>query len=188
MRRREDRTVDAGTSPLQDRGLERRRWLARHARTIRRLLEAPPADWSDPRFRRELEDVRRALGPIHSRGSLVASFSREGSLLADPQLPAPSAAGPVPIAYAIRWNELRRLAPPRRMIVHRRPDRLRRAPAYRLLASRRRGSMVGRPAPQGTGGGPGEVEPVADQTFLARIRSMTSTASSAASIASSMPL
>jgi hypothetical protein len=107
--------VEAGRTPDGEPGIERRRWLARHARKVVRLLEAPSDDRRDPRFRREIDDVRRALGPIRSRRSLVASFEREGSLLTG-ALPPPTAAGPVPIAYAIRWLELGRAdaAPVRR--------------------------------------------------------------------------
>ncbi len=98
--------MHAGNVSHADRSLERRRWLARNAGTVVRLLHEPPDGWVDPRFRREVEAVRRGLMPIRSRQALVASFAREGSLLGRPLRPSPIAEGPLPIAYAIRWHEL----------------------------------------------------------------------------------
>lgn len=110
--------MDAGTVQVSDRAVEgndrrveRRRWLARHARTVVRLLGAPPERWADPAFRREVEDIRRSLMPIRTRQALVASFAREGALMARTLEATPAVEGPVPVAYAVRWHELGRSAP-----------------------------------------------------------------------------
>ncbi len=100
--------MDARTSHEDDRSEAHRRWLARNGRSVVRLLLAPPDAWGDSGFRRQVEDVRRGLMPIHSRRSLVASFAREGVLLARPLDPSLVTAGPLPLAYAIRWHELGR--------------------------------------------------------------------------------
>ena len=48
--------------------------------------------------------------PIRTRQALVASFAREGALIARPLDASPVTEGPVPVAYAIRWHELDRRA------------------------------------------------------------------------------
>ncbi len=93
---------------MTDRRDERRRWLARNARAVVRLLGAPPERWGDPGFLHQVEDIHRGLMPIRSRQALVASFAREGALLARPSMASPMSEGPIPVAYAIRWHELGR--------------------------------------------------------------------------------
>lgn len=94
-------------APAEARAIERRRWLARHARTVVRLLQmGPPERWADPRFRREVEEVRQGLVPIRSRHALAASFARESALLVRPPGGSPTIEGPVAVAYALRWHEL----------------------------------------------------------------------------------
>ena len=66
-----------------------------------------PARWTTYPFSQEVERTREQLAPIRSRATLFASFSREASIAAtrgflETELPA----GPVRIAYAIRWLEL----------------------------------------------------------------------------------
>jgi hypothetical protein len=67
----------------------------------------PPRRWTTPAFTAEVERTRAHLAPIRSREALLASFSREASIAATrgqslEALPA----GPVRLAYAIRWLEL----------------------------------------------------------------------------------
>jgi hypothetical protein len=66
-----------------------------------------PARWMRWAFGREVDRTRTQLGPIRSRGALLASYLREASIAAtrgvvETGLPA----GPVRVAYAIRWLEL----------------------------------------------------------------------------------
>ena len=66
-----------------------------------------PARWTTYPFGQEVDRTRGQLAPIRSRSALLASFSREASIAAtrgvsDSGLPA----GPVRVAYAIRWLEL----------------------------------------------------------------------------------
>jgi hypothetical protein len=63
-------------------------------------------------FAREVDLVRRQLGPLRDRRMLVASYEREGTRLAalrrlvsDPAAP-PLPLGPLEAAYAVRWLEL----------------------------------------------------------------------------------
>jgi hypothetical protein len=72
---------------------------------------AEPADlptrWTTDPFGREVDRTRGQLAPIRSRAALLASFSREASIavtrgVIETGLPA----GPVRVAYAIRWLEL----------------------------------------------------------------------------------
>jgi hypothetical protein len=72
---------------------------------------AEPADlptrWTTYPFGREVDRTRAQLAPIRSRTALLASFSREASIavtrgVVESGLPA----GPVRVAYAIRWLEL----------------------------------------------------------------------------------
>jgi hypothetical protein len=73
---------------------------------------APPSSWALAGFARDVDLVRRQLGPLHDRGMLVASYERESSrlaalrrLAADPATP-PSPVDPIEAAYALRWLEL----------------------------------------------------------------------------------
>ncbi|MEO5939816.1 MAG: hypothetical protein ABIZ72_02750, partial [Candidatus Limnocylindrales bacterium] len=68
-----------------------------------------PARWTSHSFAIEVDRTRAQLAPIRSRAGLANSFSREASIAvtrtsgpASPRLPA----GPVRVAYAIRWLEL----------------------------------------------------------------------------------
>jgi hypothetical protein len=66
-----------------------------------------PARWTTYPFGQEVDRTRAQLAPIRSRTALLASFSREASIgatrgIVEAGLPA----GPVRIAYAIRWLEL----------------------------------------------------------------------------------
>ena len=66
-----------------------------------------PARWSTYAFGREVERTRGQLVPIRSRAALIASFSREASISAMRETtPTGQPAGPVRVAYAIRWLEL----------------------------------------------------------------------------------
>ena len=72
---------------------------------------AEPADlpvrWTTHPFGREVDRTRAQLAPIGSRSMLLASFSREASVAASRgALEAGLPAGPVPVAYALRWLEL----------------------------------------------------------------------------------
>ena len=72
---------------------------------------AEPADlpgrWTTDPFGREVDRTRAQLDPIRSRATLIASFSREASIAATRgALEAGLLAGPVRVAYAIRWLEL----------------------------------------------------------------------------------
>lgn len=97
----------ARNAPADARAIERRRWLALHARTVVRLLQmGPPERWADPRFRREVEEIRQCLVPIRSRHALVSSFARESALLVRPPGGSPMIEEPVAVAYSLRWHEL----------------------------------------------------------------------------------
>ena len=73
----------------------------RHAR---RPLDRPAA-WSLPGFAREVDLVRLHLRPVRSRQVLAASFGRE-AFHAGSSIAAGVSAGPVAVAYALRWLEL----------------------------------------------------------------------------------
>lgn len=88
--------------------------LAARAAEIAYLLAGPvlPASWAASGFARDVDLVRRQLGPLHDRRMLVASFERESSrlvalrrLATDPAAPPP-AIDSTEAAYAIRWLEL----------------------------------------------------------------------------------
>jgi hypothetical protein len=71
-----------------------------------------PARWALPGFARDVETVRRQLGPLRDRRMLVASYERESSrltalrlLAADPAAPRPPLDA-IEAAYAVRWLEL----------------------------------------------------------------------------------
>ena len=66
-----------------------------------------PARWTTYPFGQEVDRTRGQLAPIRSRTALLASVSREASIavtrgVSETDLPA----GPVRVAYAIRWLEL----------------------------------------------------------------------------------
>jgi hypothetical protein len=66
-----------------------------------------PARWTTFQFGREVDRTRGQLAPIQSRTALLASYLREAPIAAtrgavETGLPA----GPVRVAYAIRWLEL----------------------------------------------------------------------------------
>jgi hypothetical protein len=66
-----------------------------------------PARWTTYPFGQEVDRTRGQLAPIRSRAALLASFAREASIgatrgIVETGLPA----GPVRVAYAIRWLEL----------------------------------------------------------------------------------
>lgn len=66
-----------------------------------------PTRWRGHAFGREVERTRGQLGPIRTRDALIASFSREASIsVTRSPDPAPALAGPIRIAYAVRWLEL----------------------------------------------------------------------------------
>jgi hypothetical protein len=66
-----------------------------------------PRRWTTPAFAAEVERTRAHLTPIRSRETLLASFSREASIAATRRQPVQALpAGPVRLAYAIRWLEL----------------------------------------------------------------------------------
>lgn len=66
-----------------------------------------PRRWAGLAFGREVDRTRAQLAPIRSRTGLVTSFLREASVAAT-RAPSDSdqPAGPVRVAYAIRWLEL----------------------------------------------------------------------------------
>jgi hypothetical protein len=64
-----------------------------------------PLVWSLPGFAREVDLVRLHLRPIRTRQILAASFGREAFHAGLGNATA-AAAGPVAVAYAIRWLEL----------------------------------------------------------------------------------
>jgi hypothetical protein len=66
-----------------------------------------PRRWATYAFGREVDRTRAQLAPIRSRAGLLASFSREASISATRTVgPSSEPAGPVRVAYAIRWLEL----------------------------------------------------------------------------------
>lgn len=69
-------------------------------------IDLPPR-WSTYAFGAEVDRTRAQLQPIRSRAALLASFSREASIAATRTVaPSSAPAGPVRVAYAIRWLEL----------------------------------------------------------------------------------
>jgi hypothetical protein len=64
-----------------------------------------PAAWCRPGFAREVDLVRLHLRPVRTRQILAASFGRE-AFHAGPSIAAGATAGPVAVAYALRWLEL----------------------------------------------------------------------------------
>ena len=65
--------------------------------------------WGEPAFAREVDAIRRQLGPIRSQESLASSFEREAGALAAGSTPSHAGADrfdAVRAAYAVRWAEL----------------------------------------------------------------------------------
>ncbi len=66
-----------------------------------------PARWTTFPFGREVDRTRAQLAPIGTRSALLASYLREASIAATRgSVEAGLPAGPVRVAYAIRWLEL----------------------------------------------------------------------------------
>ena len=101
-----------GIEPVDpvDPGPDRRHEIARLALDVVVRTSEPadiPRRWSGHAFGREVERTRAHLAPIRTRDALIASFSREASIAVTRTVDvAPPFAGPVRIAYAIRWLEL----------------------------------------------------------------------------------
>ena len=84
------------------------RALARVALAAIRFGRRPldrPAAWARPGFAREVDLVRLHLRPIRNRQVLAASFGRE-AFHAGTSIGAGASAGPVAVAYALRWLKL----------------------------------------------------------------------------------
>ena len=86
--------------------------VARAAEVLRARATRPPARWLLPGFARDVDLVRRQLGPLRDLRMLVASYERESArlaalrrLAADPSAPPPPL-DPLEAAYAVRWLEL----------------------------------------------------------------------------------
>jgi hypothetical protein len=102
--------VPAATSDITGQGPPPGHELARLALDLVVRTAEPadlPARWTTFQFGREVDRTRSQLAPIRSRTALLASYLREASIAAtrgavETGLPA----GPVRIAYAIRWLEL----------------------------------------------------------------------------------
>ena len=72
--------------------------LALEARQLARALRDRSHNaglWGEPAFGRDVDRIRRQLGPIRSRHGLAASFEREAVR-----------GRPLRVAYAVRWLEL----------------------------------------------------------------------------------
>jgi hypothetical protein len=97
-------------APVPAPALAPHRALALDAVRIRRTLHARAREalpWAEPAFAREVESVRRQLGPIRSRRGLAASFAREASQPGGPERTrAADPLRPLRVAYALRWLEL----------------------------------------------------------------------------------
>jgi hypothetical protein len=100
----------AATVGHHDPGPDLRHELARLALDLVVRIAEPielPRRWATHAFGAEVDRTRAQLAPIRSRTGLLASFSREASIAATrTTIPAPVPAGPVRVAYAIRWLEL----------------------------------------------------------------------------------
>jgi hypothetical protein len=103
-------TIGSDPRGPDPRGSDPRRELARLALDLVVRTAEPidvPYRWSTPTFGREVDRTRAHLAPIRSRTGLIGSFSREASISATREAGAtPLPAGPVRVAYAIRWLEL----------------------------------------------------------------------------------
>jgi hypothetical protein len=85
---------------------------SRAAEVVREIAAGPPERWLLPGFARDVDLVRRQLGPLRDRRMLADSYERESTRLValqrlarDPALP-PLPVGPLEAAYAVRWLEL----------------------------------------------------------------------------------
>jgi len=86
--------------------------VARATEVMRARAARPPARWLLPGFARDVDLVRRQLGPLHDLRMLIASYERESArlaalrrLVADPAAPPPPL-DPLEAAYAVRWLEM----------------------------------------------------------------------------------
>jgi hypothetical protein len=98
-----------GGSPARDPVPVPTRVLALDALQLlrRRRAEEPwVGPWSDPAFRAQVEVIRAQLAPIRSRRALADSFTREAYRMTGGAVPADI--GPLRLAYALCWLELRR--------------------------------------------------------------------------------
>jgi hypothetical protein len=99
-------SLASAPAPVPARGVTPKRALALDALRLMRDLRDParrPDRWGDPAFARQTDQIRRHLGPLHSRRTLAASFGREAFQVAiEPGEPV----SPIRVAYAIRWLEL----------------------------------------------------------------------------------
>jgi len=104
-----DRLVPA-PSPAPASGTTPQRALASDALRLLRQVRDParrPQRWHDQGLARDVELIRRHLAPLRTRRALAASFGREAFHVAPPTAgPSAPDAGPVRLAYAIRWLEL----------------------------------------------------------------------------------
>ena len=102
--------VPAATSGINEQGPPPGHELARLALDLVVRTAEPadlPARWTTYPFGREVDRTRGQLAPIRSRPALLASYLREASIsvtrgAVELGLPA----GPVRVAYSIRWLEL----------------------------------------------------------------------------------
>jgi len=97
-----------GGSPARDPAPVPTRALALDALDVlrRRRAEEPwVGPWSDPMFLAQVEAIRAQLAPIRSRRSLADSFAREAFRSSGRAVP--NEIGPLRLAYALRWLELR---------------------------------------------------------------------------------
>ena len=109
-----DRPASGVASPAavdpQPGGSDPRHELARLAPDLVVRTAEPvdlPSRWTTYPFGQEVDRTRGQLAPIRSRAGLLASFSREASIAVTRGVVETGlAAGPVRIAYAIRWLEL----------------------------------------------------------------------------------
>jgi hypothetical protein len=103
-----DRLVPA-PPPAPASGSTPQRALASDASRLLRQVRDParrPPRWHDQNWARDVEIIRRHLAPLRSRRALAASFGREAFHVRPPAAPSVLDAGPVRLAYAIRWLEL----------------------------------------------------------------------------------
>ena len=105
-------TVDAAATAIGAPAaqLDERHELARLALDLVLRTTEPidaPRRWTTPAFAAEVDRTRAQLAPIRTRDALLASFRREASISATRGHPEDGRpAGPVRVAYAIRWLEL----------------------------------------------------------------------------------
>jgi hypothetical protein len=104
-----DRLVPA-PSPAPASGTTPQRALASDALRLLRQVRDParrPQRWHDQGLARDVELIRRHLAPLRTRRALAASFGREAFHVAtSTDDRSATVAGPVRLAYAIRWLEL----------------------------------------------------------------------------------